>query len=133
MIDQYSNYHLLQVKEIILLCKSKQKQLLYNHFFVIVLSSLTIILADLKKCKKKILKKNFLIHTLKQKNHPEFEYRINTLTFLTLHCNIFFHKKLFADKKLPRFSALPANLLYPPIFLILFKKIMKKFYYYYLQ
>jgi len=70
---------------------------------------------------KKILKKNFLIHTLKQKNHPEFEYRINTLTFLTLHCNIFFHKKLFADKKLPRFSALPANLLYPPIFLIFFK------------
>ena len=127
MIDQYSNYHLLhstilQVKEIILLCKRKQKQLLYNHFFVIVLSSLTIILADLKKCKKKFLKKIFNTHTLKQKNHPEFEYRINTLTFLTLHCNIFFHKKLFADKKLPLFSALPANLLYPLFFLYSSKK-----------
>ena len=122
MIDQYSNYHLLQVKEIILLCKSKQKQLLYNHFFVIVLSSLTIILADLKKCKKKFLKKRFLIHTLKQKNHPEFEYRINTLTFLTLHCNIFFHKKLFADKKLPLFSLPSRPTCYTPLFFLYYSK-----------
>lgn len=119
----YSIVLLTTPKKNILLCKkSKQKTIVYNHFFVIV-STILYYYWLKKNCKKKIKKK---LNTRK-KNHPEFEYLPkSTLTFLTLHCNIFFHKNFLLIKKLPLLSALPANYYcYTPYFSYILQKIMK--------